>query len=306
MYQGDGSAVPCSLGPNGAPVELAESDVYSSTCDGFGAAGGGITEYLGPVQTMLFVVPGKSRESAITKEAARAVFGAGGHGVRVTPWTDPTLYFVLDATTGVQQLIGRAIGVPAGAFWGTDRGSAANVDALMRGISDDDTAEQAIGILSSSEYDRDRANLKALAFRSAGQECAYLPDSTGLLKDKRNVRDGHYPIWGPLHFFTRTASGAPVSRGAQILVSLVSAPDVQAVLLDAFIDEGWVPACAMSVQRNSELGSLSAYSPPFQCGCHFEATLAHALPRGCAACTSSADCADPARPACNLGYCEIR
>ena len=106
-------------------------------------------------------------------------------------------------------MIGHAIGVPANEFWGIDRGTAANVDALLRVITDPTLAEQAIGIISADYYDDDRSNLKALAFKAEGQECAYLPDSTQFKKDKQNVRNGHYPIWGPIHFFASVANGVP-------------------------------------------------------------------------------------------------
>jgi hypothetical protein len=285
-------------------VDIGESDVFSSTCDGFGAPGGSIGEYVGPIQAMAFVVPGKSRETAITAEAARAVFGLGG----AAPWTDPSLFFVRNSGTGTQQMIGHAIAVPAASFWGLDRGTAAEVDSLMRVISDDTLAEQAIGIISTDWYDDDRVNLRALAFKAAGQECAYLPDSTEFKKDKRNVRDGHYPIWGPVHFFTAVDNGVPVSPGAQAFVSVVSVPNVQQALLDAFIGSSLVPGCAMSVQRSSELGPLSPYSPPFQCGCYFEASpsVNGAAPPECTRCTTPNDCTDPRRPACNLGYCEVQ
>jgi ABC-type phosphate transport system substrate-binding protein len=303
-YGTDGKAKPCSLGPSGARVDVGESDVFSSTCDGFGAPEKGLGEYLGPIQAMAFVVPGKSTQTAITAEAARAVFGLGG----VAPWTNPSMFFVRNAGTGTQQMIGHAIAVPANAFWGVDRGTASQVDALMRVISDDTLAQQAIGIISDDYYDNDRVNLKALAFKAAGQECAYLPDSTEFKKDKRNVRDGHYPIWGPVHFFTAISNGVPSSPGAQAFVSVVSVPNVQQSLLDAFIASSMVPGCAMSVQRSSELGPLSAYSAPFQCSCYFEASpsVNGAAPPECQRCSSPNDCTDPRRPACNLGYCELQ
>jgi len=307
-FQQDGSSVPCSLGPAGLRVDIGESDIFSTTCSGFGAPGGGVGEYLGPIQAMAFVVPGQSHETAISADAARAVFGMGGAGGLAAPWTDPTLYFVRNGNTGTQQEIGHAIGVPGSAFWGQDRGSAASVDALMKTISDPALADQAIGIISVDYYDADRANLKALAFAAEGQQCAYLPDSTPFKKDKQNVRDGHYPIWGPLHFFTAVNEGVPVSPAAQAFVSVVSVPNIPQALLDAFIGASLVPSCAMSVQRASELGSLSSYAPPFQCGCYFEASPAvnGAAPVGCAPCNTGNDCADPRRPACNLGYCEIQ
>jgi hypothetical protein len=253
---------------------------------------------------MVLVVPGKSHESAITEEAARAVFGMGG----VAPWTDPSLYFIRNSGTGTQQMIGHAIDVPAGSFWGVDRGTAASVDTLMRVISDDTLAEQAIGIISADYYDDDRDNLRALAFKATGQECAYLPDSTQFKKDKRNVRDGHYPIWGPVHFFTAVNNGVPTSPAAQAFVSVVSVPNIQQALLDAFIGSSLVPTCAMIVQRSSELGPLTQYQPPFECGCYFEASpnVSGAAPPGCTHCATANDCTDPARPACNLGYCEVQ
>jgi hypothetical protein len=302
----DGSSHPCLLGPGGAPVDVGESDIYSTTCDPSFVPGNGIGEYLGPIQAMAFVVPGKSQEVAITAEAARAVFGMGG--AEAAPWTDPTLYFVRNAKTGTQQEIGHAIGVPADQFWGIDRGTAANVDALMRVITDPNVAEQAIGIISVDYYDADRDNLKALAYEAPGQDCAYLPDSTAFKKDKRNVRDGHYPIWGPLHFFTAVSNGVPSSPGAQAFVSVVSVPNIAQGLVDAFIASSLVPSCAMTVQRSLELGNLSAYAPPFECGCYFEASpdVNGAAPPECARCNTANDCTDPKRPACNLGYCEVQ
>jgi hypothetical protein len=302
----DGSSHPCMLGPSGAQVDVGESDIFSTTCDPSFVPGNGVGEYLGPIQAMAFVVPGKSQETALTAEAARAIFGMGGAGA--SPWTDPTLYFVRNANTGTQQEIGHAIGVPANAFWGIDRGTAANVDALMKVVTDPSVAERAIGIISVDWYDSDRDNLKALAFQAEGQDCAYLPDSTPYKKDKRNVRDGHYPIWGPLHFFAAVSAGVPASPGAQAFVSVVSVPNIAQALVDAFIGSSLVPSCAMSVQRSSELGNVSAYAAPFQCGCYFEASpdVNGAASPGCARCTTANDCTDPARPACNLGYCEAQ
>ncbi|HEY6460474.1 MAG TPA: hypothetical protein VIY73_09995, partial [Polyangiaceae bacterium] len=278
----------------------------STTCDPSFVPGDSVGEFLGPIQAMAIVVPGKSQETAITAAAARAVFGTGGQGA--PPWTDPTLYFVRNANTGTQQEIGHAIDVPAGAFWGIDRGTAANVDSLMKVITDPNVAEQAIGIISVDYYDDDRDNLRALAFEAEGQSCAYLPDSTPYKKDKRNVRDGHYPIWGPLHFFAAVSDGIPVSPGAQAFASVVSVPNIPQSLLDAFIGASLVPSCAMTVQRSSELGALSTYSAPFQCGCYFEASpdVNGAAPPGCTPCNTANDCTNPARPACNLGYCEVQ
>jgi ABC-type phosphate transport system substrate-binding protein len=305
-YDASGTSHPCLLGAAGARVDVGESDIFSTTCNAEYAAGSSAGEYLGPIQAMAFVVPGKSQETAITAEAARAVFGSGG--VNVKPWSDPSLYFVRNGNTGTQQEIGHAIDVPANAFWGIDRGNAANVDALMKVITDPGVAEQAIGIISVDYYDADRANLRALAFQAPGQDCAYLPDSTPFMKDKQNVRDGHYPIWGPLHFFATVSNGVPVSQAAQAFVSIVSVPNVPQALLDAFISSSLVPPCAMRVQRSTELGPLSGYTPPFECDCYYlgSPSVNGSAPAECTPCKTANDCADPSRPACNLGYCEAQ
>jgi hypothetical protein len=64
----------------------------------------------------------------------------------------------------------------------------------------------------------------------------------------------------------------------------------------------------MSVTRAAELGPLSTYSAPFQCGCYFEASpdVNGSPPAGCAPSHTADDCTDPTHPACNLGYCEIQ
>jgi|HubBroStandDraft_1064217.scaffolds.fasta_scaffold04206_7 ABC-type phosphate transport system substrate-binding protein len=302
----DGSSVPCLIGPAGTQADVGESDIFSTTCNAASVPGASVGEYLGPIQAMAFVVPGKSQEVAISAEAARAVFGMGGDNDKATPWIDPSLYFVRNASTGTQQMVGKAISVPPNQFWGIDRGSAANVDALMRVISDATLAEQAIGIISADYYDSDRANLKALGFKATEQDCAYMPDSTAYKKDKQNVRDGHYPIWGPLHFFTTVSNGVPVSAAAQAFVSVVSVPNLPEQLLAAFIGSSLVPTCAMGVQRSAELGPVSPYSAPYQCNCYFEATVSGETPAGCNGCTTANDCNDPTRPACNLGYCEVQ
>jgi hypothetical protein len=203
-------------------------------------------------------------------------------------------------------MIGKAINVPPSQFWGIDRGSASAVDSELRVIADPTTANEAIGIISADYYDADRTNLAALAFKAEGQDCAYLPDSTAYKKDKQNIRDGHYPIWGPIHFFTAVSGGVPTSAAAEAFVSVVSVPNLAQSLLDAFIGASLVPACAMQVQRTSELGPLSTYAPPFECGCYFEASVNGSAPSSCARCNTANDCNDPTHPACNLGYCEVQ
>jgi len=300
----DGTLVPCALGPGGVTVDIGESDIFSSSCVGFGAAAGDIGEYFGPIQAMLFVVPSASSQTVITAALARSVFGRGGDNGKTVPWTDPDLYFVRNANTGTQQMIGRAINVPADQFWGRDRSTASQLAAALTVVASE-RAEQAIGIISNDYYDRSNGNIKELAYQAPTQSCGFFPDSKQFVKDKRNVRDGHYPIWGPLHFFATISGGVPTSPAAAAFVATVSVAEPGIDLLNAYVDAGLVPSCAMQVQRSIDLGPLSSYTPPIGCGCYFEARLAGGeAPASCQPCMNSNECTDPARPVCNLSFCE--
>ena len=52
-----------------------------------------------------------------------------------------------------------------------------------------------------------KAYLKILAYQASEQRCGFLPDAQEGGEDKKNVRDGHYNIWGPLHFFVKAERG---------------------------------------------------------------------------------------------------
>ena len=56
-------------------------------------------------------------------------------------------------------------------------------------------------MLSADNYDLNRTTLGALAFEATGQTKAYYTDSTSSSRDRQNVRDGHYPLWGYEHMF---------------------------------------------------------------------------------------------------------
>jgi hypothetical protein len=313
-YLPDGGTQPCSLGPNGTAVDVGESDVYSTTCDPTYTLTVQ-TDTLGPIQAMAFVVPSNSDQQSISQEAAREVFGTGGNDGGAYPWINPDRYYVRNKNTGTQQMIGNAIGVPPNEFWGIDRQSAQNVHDLLASLTSNPTeAEEAIGIIAVDVYDSDRSDLRALAYKAQGQNCAYLPDSTAATYDKQNVRDGHYPIWGPLHFFT--ANNAPTQ--ATSFLSYFNGATYIPLILDAFIDASLIPNCAMTVQRegNVELGALTSFTPTQSCACYFlseaqppPGTPPTPLPPECQTCTVSSDGASncPAvRPHCNFGFCEVQ
>jgi hypothetical protein len=312
-FDANGGATDCLLGST-QNVDVGESDIFSEDCDPFlpSQEYPTIIESFGPNQAMAFIVNQASQEHSISEDAARVVFGLGGSFESATPpsqpipWTDPARFFVRNSGTGTQQMIGHAIGLSAKAFWGFDTGTADRVAAIVHSLGDVQ-AQQGIGIISVDYYDADRANLRALAYRGAGQECAYLPDSDERSFDKRNVRDGHYPIWGPLHFFSsRDDMGAAAAFRNAITVNTM---DRQ--VIDAFVGASLIPACAMAVARFSEIGPLSLAPAPRGCDCYFEAQSAMLrsqplhLAADCVACGMDGDPACPAgRSACNFGYCE--
>jgi ABC-type phosphate transport system substrate-binding protein len=301
IFKPDLSVQECSLDPAGNTVDVGVSDVFATSCGVAGPpANVTINDYFGPIQPMVFVVPSASTQRSISAEAAYLAFGLGGNGGAAAPWTDPTYFFVRNASSGTQQMISRAINVPAAKWWGVDRGSATNVRQQLKTLLDPGSAEKAIGIVSTDIADAERNNLRTLAFKGYGQRCGYLPDSTPTAKDKINVRDGHYPIWGPVHLLAKTTNGLP-SPAAGALVTRFASFRLDKALLDAVITVGLVPACAMKVHRTEEMGTLTSYEPEFQCGCYYD-SLANGAST-CKACKGTADC--PAdRPACNFGYCE--
>ena len=300
----EGNLEACTLPPGGVTVDIGESDIYSTSCMDSGPQPGDVGEYFGPIQAMIFAVPYGSHQDVISAEMARTVFGKGGDGGKGAPWTDFHGYFVRNANTGTQQMIGRAIHVPADQFWGTDYGTASYLAGQMKLVTME-KAEQSIGIISSDYYSPAMGSFRELAFQGFGQLCGFWPDSSQYVGDKRNVRDGHYPIWGPLHFFTRTdPTGIPISAAAAAFVSVVTAPEPGVGLLNAYIDASLVPSCAMRVQRSKDLGDLTPYMPPGDCGCYFETRVGGGVaPPGCTPCTTAVECAAP-KPACNLGFCE--
>lgn len=301
-----GKLAPCLLGASGAVVDVGESEIYPDTC-GIVKDPINVAETPGPILAILFAAPYKTSQRAISSEAAREVFGAGG----LAPWKLPPLFYVRGSGTATLQMIARQINVPPTKFWGIDQGTADALATNLKSVLDEDTANQAIGILGADFYDRNRFGLKALAFQATGQECAYTPDSNSnsstAPKDKINVRDGHYQIWGSMHFFSVEAD-SQVSMTARSFVSLFGGSMIPMDMLDAFIDASFVPACAMMVDRIGELPApLISKAPVYGCACHFDSHVNPTpkfIPPGCTPCSETAPCTDPTR-ACHYGFCEF-
>jgi hypothetical protein len=321
IYYAAQTAYTCELpstgGPAGGPpvTDLAASDVYAPSCGNLpgGVLPSNIADFLGPIQPMAFVVPKGSMQLSISAEAAYFVFGFGSDS-GLSPWTVNSSIYRRNANSAVQALLAIAIGVPLPVWAGVDAtklslnvtAGVTGAAAVINGLETDSNPEQAIGILADTNIDATTAShINILAYQDSGQSCGYYPDSTATSHDKGNVRDGHYPLWGPIHFFTYVdANGVPVNPNVARFLSYVTgtavAPGgVDLIQIDA--QNNLVPLCAMRVTRSVELGPLASYAPAASCGCYYDY---QAIGQStCPSCTKQSDCPASA-PVCNLSYSE--
>jgi hypothetical protein len=304
-WDASGVELKCEISaPSGVVAHVGISDVFASTC--FQLPGGlpaSVTDTLGPVQVMAFVTHRSSSERAISAEAAYYVYGFGAQSP-VSPWTHEGLIFRRDEVSGTQRMIAAAIGVPAQRWKGTATTSSS--DMVMR-VGTANFPEQSIGILTADSAQDNRATLKILAYQHFGQTCAVYPDSAETANDKVNARDGRYPIWGPLHLFTRmNASGAPLNAKAGEVIGYLAGtrpapPGLDLVKLEA--QRHVIPQCAMRVRRTQEMGPAMPFAPQSACGCYYEKVATGTTT--CKPCATSAECPATA-PVCSYGFCEAQ
>jgi len=295
-----GTQVSCSLDPDGNVVDIGVSNLYSTVCNTNFVPNATVAGYLGPVVTFGLTVPAVSKQTSISVEAAHIIFGLGGQnplGLPASPWLDPSYYSIRNSGAGSTALTAELIHVPRAAFWGVDRLSTDNIRDSLNASAQ---PEQSIGILSIDYADKARDNLRVLYLQGEGQVSGFLPDSTPISFNKVNVRDGHYPLWGYVHFYTANINGAP-SPSAGAFVTRFSVPKLDRPLVDAMIDASLVPQCAMKVARETEMGAFVHNPSTFQCGCYFDNRI-YGKP-SCPICTTSNDC-PASTPACNYGFCE--
>jgi len=297
-----GNQVSCTLDPEGKTVDIGVSNLYSTVCNAAYVPSALIASYLGPTVTFGFTVPAASQQNTISVEAAHLIFGLGGlspTGINASPWLDPSYYSIRNSGAGSTALAAELIHVPRTAFWGVDRLS---TDAIRDSLIASAAPEQSIGILSIDYADKNRGNLRVLYLQGEGQISGFLPDSSATSLNKANVRDGHYPLWGYVHFYTANINGAP-SASAGAFVTRFSVPKLDPALVDAMIAASLVPQCAMRVARTTEMGAFTPNPYKFQCGCYFDFKTNGKT--ACAPCTTSNDCPASA-PACNYGFCETQ
>ena len=295
----------CTLAGGTKPL-IGVSGVAYDSCMG-AAAPATIGEWHGPVQSMLIIVPEANvTTTAMSMEQAAAIWGCGANGQQ-TPFTDETAIQQRSATSGTQIMFARAIGVPETAFKGHPNSSGGALVTSLLAVPDPQTA---IGILAADAYATQRGTLNAVAFRGKGQTKAYYADSDANALDKKNVRDGHYVIQGPLHFFTALTAGQPAINAKQVLDWLTGNKPIDPTdtsntkYITTVASLGDVPQCAMTVQIDKDGGLFSPFTPPVSCNCFFEkaVSLVSAAPAGCVACTTDAGCTGGKR--CQTGYCE--
>jgi hypothetical protein len=310
FYDPNGNATPCLLGnsptsPDGQSeiTDIGESDVFSTTCNPAWVPGGSafpdVGSYLGPIASYVFVTPAASTQRVISAEAARLAFGLGGDNGVSAPWVDPNAMLVRSASTGTNNILSLGINVPPAAWWGITEPNAQNVQSGIIGTSQEN-AEKTIGTLSIDWADPVKTSLTILFYQATGQRCGFLPDSSPAASDKINVRDGHYPLWGPIHLYTRLVASAATAQASALILPF---NQLNKALIDATIKGGDVPQCAMYVQRRSEMGPLEPYTPTHECYCYYESQVSGGT--HCQPCNGPADC-PASRPACSIGYCEVQ
>jgi hypothetical protein len=316
-------SLPSTGGPNNGPpvADIGTSDVYAPTC---GTLPGGqlppnVVDFLGPIQPMVFVVPKASSQRSISAAAAYFVFGFGARS-GVAPWTVNGSIYRRNASSAVQALLAVAIGVPLSQWAGVDAGAltsntAAGLSgaaAVINSLETDANPEQAIGILADTNLDSTTTtHITPLAYKDFDQSCGYYPDSTAAAHDKSNVRDGHYSLWGPIHFFTYVDDrGVPQNPNVQRLISYMTGTAVApggVDLVQVEAQNNLVAPCAMRVTRTVELGPLASYSPSGSCGCYYD--YVSTGQSSCTPCSKESDCSASA-PICNIsfaqGFCETQ
>ncbi|HVY31570.1 MAG TPA: hypothetical protein VHB79_33775 [Polyangiaceae bacterium] len=310
----------CDLAAEGVSADLGISDVFAPSCPGFeltNLESLKIRDAHGPIQTMTFAVPGNSKYHEISQQAAYLVFGLGKDGQVLDEsgkqpiWNDETTLLQRSSSSGTQAMLAAAIGVPPGRWKGKGNKSSDDVASALQGATATQAgADATLGIIGADYVDSRnlRAQIRVLAYQDTHQACAVTPDSSDTAKDKRNVRDGHYPIWGPLHLLYKVNAAGDAQNAAirSQLVDMVGylsgskALPNGVSLIDVYAQSGLIPECAMRVSRNADGGAITASKPAQPCSCLFEKKATGAT--DCKACKVQGDCG--VAETCSQGYCE--
>jgi hypothetical protein len=303
---------------SGQTAHVAISDVFYETCAGVPQPKpADVADVPGPVHAAVFVVPKANTAVQYLSEAeAQTLFGCGASSTQPVAgfFSNPMGVFCRDPAAGTQIVVARNLGLQESVMVQPKCLWSANDATLLKRLipvpppmptepAVYEPPAAAIGFTSAVELDRNRTAVNPLAFRAAGQTLAFFPDSSPAASDRRNVRDGHYPIWGYLHAIARTSSGTLGAQAAELtgwINGAKTSPKIDHVALEA--GAGLVPQCAMQVKRAADGGRLSPYTPVATCNCGFEAAITRAIPAGCSPCASDSIC--PCGTRCRHGFCE--
>ena len=320
VYDAQGtSGLTCDItAAEGLAIDIAISDVFDATCPN-SEAPSGVKDFHGPVQSMVFAVSKASSRQLISYEAAYLTFGLGADGG--TYWNDVADIFVRDQNSGTQQMIAKAIDVPAARFQGTSGNGTAIQTGLGNAASNQELADGTIGILGMDVVRKPSVGAVGdyvpLAYQHLGQTAAYYPSSDFASNDMQNTRDGHYAIQGPVHMFTKVnGSGVPTKADAKTFIDYMTGAVIPSsfdlVKLEASISI--VPDCAMRVTRDAEIGAFMSYMPDVSCECKFLFEVGADVPAECGSCdaannddhgVNTQEC-PKSRQHCNYGFCEVQ
>ena len=201
---------------SGQTADVAISEVFYETCTNVPQPRpADIADLTGPVQPVLFVGSKANTGEYLSYQEARSLFGCGVSSSRPVAgrYSDPTWVFCRDPAAGTQMTIARSLALADSALAGCrffNSDAKMIVDLVVRddpatpGVVDYMPPPGAIGFSSAGAFDRQRTALNQIAFQALGQSKAFYADSSTVVADRRNVRDGHYPVWGYTHFLTKT------------------------------------------------------------------------------------------------------
>jgi hypothetical protein len=295
----------CSLDHSATKADVGVSDIFYENCPGNDPTiPAGMVDTQGPVQAMIFIVPeSNTNNTNLTAAEAQDVWGCGMKG-GVTPFINELDTQQRSSGSGTQGIVAKAINVPPAAFKGVPN---ATGGALVTSLLAAPDPGAAIGFLAADSYDTKHTTLNALAFQAFMQTKAYYADSMVDNLDKRNVRDGHYVVWGPEHFFAAADGTGKISNTkAANFVGWVNGTTATTAFnyLDIEASANVIPQCAMKVTRTTDGGFLAPYTPAKPCGCYWESKATKvAAPTGCTACTDDTPCAASGKH-CSNNFCE--
>ena len=105
--------------------------------------------------------------------------------------------------SGTQITVARNIGLPETVLISSQCVPGSGTSNVIAGVMGFPTASQAIGFIAADAFDANRTTFNSLAFQASGETQAYSRRFGAGRCDRKNVRDGHYTIWGYEHFIVK-------------------------------------------------------------------------------------------------------